>query len=334
MEVTAEQLRCDWNLQWKPFHNPQLFPGNSTSLSSTTDSLQTKLTSPPQLHNIDELPRFTIRTISITRHNNPKHPHNSQGVFIRPWGPNNLLAFLGTFFSLGLIITSAILKDGMTLIAIILLSFTSSIVGLANYWKVDLQKRVANRLVPPGDVVVVGRQGALLIVRCDESLARELYFGQERCEYYVGELGFRFLAGAATFLFMAAVVFLASGTWEMQAAIGLSYIVLNGAYWLVAALIPGKQQWDLRAYELKEEGMETKNNYTMMIWEALKQTGNARWVRRAKLVPDTPQWEEWLVEAEENLGNEKEKWDPEAALDAKMLVSARSHPPSAGTMCA
>lgn len=231
----------------------------------------------------------------------------------------NLLALIGMAMSAGLIVAASILKDGMALIAIILLSVTSSIVGLANYWTVDLQKRTHSREVPDGDVVVIGRQGAFLIVRCDEKVARELYFGQEQCKYKFGDSSFRFFAGTGTFLFMAAVVFLASGTWAMQAAIGLSYICLNGAYWLVAALIPGKYQWDLRAYEIRddmEQKMVVKGNFTAAIWHAIHETKSARWVRTAKLIPDTDAWKQWLDEAQVHAEVDKDKleWDAQKRL--------------------
>jgi hypothetical protein len=140
---------------------------------------------PEILHGIDDLPRFSVKTITITRA--PDKPGEKdatapkRNITTKRWGPMNLLSVVGFLFFVGLLVEAAVLEDGMAVIAIILLSFTSSVVGLGSMWHVDLQRRRSNREVPPGDVVVLGRQGAFLIVRCPEDVAREMYFGQERC---------------------------------------------------------------------------------------------------------------------------------------------------------
>lgn len=233
----------------------------------------------------------------------------------------NILAIIGFVLAIALIIAAAIVKDGMSLIALVLLASTSTITGLATHWTVDLARRNSNRIVPPGDVVVHGRQGAFLIIRCHEDLARELYFGQERCEYSTSDRMFRVLSGSAMFLFMAGVVFLASGTWKMQASIGLSYIVLNGLYWLTAALIPGDKQWDLGMYEMTQIQEVTCKSYTGFLVEAIRRTGEVKWVKRASVVPQTDGWKEWLEEADREKVNEK--WDAELALTTILEKDAK-----------
>lgn len=265
---------------------------------------------PSLLHgDIDSVPRHTIRTFKLTRrvpplhHNNPKVDDGR--IYVRRWGPMNILAAIGFLGLLGLIIAAAITKDGMSLIALVLLGVTSTFTGLATHWTVDLARRNTTREVPPGDVVIVGRQGAFLIVKCHEDLARELYFGPDRCKYTMGDMPFRVLSGAAMFLFMAGVVFLASGTWAMQAGIGLSYIVLNALYWLTAALIPGEKQWDLGMYDVVLQDEVTLGSYTSFLMEAIRKTGEVAWVRRGGVVPKTEAWGMWLEEAEREKGNKE-----------------------------
>ena len=91
------------------------------------------------------------------------------------------------------------------------------------------------------------REGAFLLVICDENVARELYFGTEECKYKVGTQRYRILVGFGTFLLMVSVVLLGNCTFNMQAAIASSYILLNGAFWAVS-LIKKDLFWDLSAY--------------------------------------------------------------------------------------
>lgn len=78
------------------------------------------------------------------------------------------------------------------------------------------------------------REGAFIVVHCSEEIARELYIGAEEVKYRVGPNNFRLLVGVGTVALMVAVVLLGNYTWTMQAAIGATYVFLNGAYWLVA----------------------------------------------------------------------------------------------------
>lgn len=98
--------------------------------------------------------------------------------------------------------------------------------------------------------VIRTREGAFLLVVCDEKVARELYFGTEECEYKIGTQAYRGLVGAGTMLLMVAVVLLGNCNFDMQAAIASSYILLNAMFWGVS-LIPKNFFWDLSAYEWK-----------------------------------------------------------------------------------
>jgi len=166
-----------------------------------------------------------------------------------------------------------------------------------------------------------GRQGSFLVVRCDEDIARELYFGQERCHYYVGERAFQVVAASATFNFMASVVCLANCTWNLQASIGLSYIILNGLYW-IAALIPTRLQWDLSAYVLDEKDMFTTSSYTDALVKVLQVTSETAWVRRGGAVPETEAWDNWLKEAAEKVTDPK--WNGQECLTRLMSDAPRT----------
>jgi hypothetical protein len=60
----------------------------------------------------------------------------------------NILAVVGMLFFVGLLAAAIALHDGMAVIAIVLLSVTSSLVSLASLWNIDLQRRKLSRHVP------------------------------------------------------------------------------------------------------------------------------------------------------------------------------------------
>lgn len=86
---------------------------------------------------------------------------------------------------------------------------------------------------------------------CDETVARELYFGTEECKYRVPTQSYRILVGFGTFMLMISVVLLGNCNFNMQAAIASSYIVLNGFFWAISLIEKGRF-WDLSAYHCED----------------------------------------------------------------------------------
>ncbi|EKD20369.1 hypothetical protein MBM_01051 [Drepanopeziza brunnea f. sp. 'multigermtubi' MB_m1] len=234
------------------------------------------------------------------------------------FSPLKILSVGSFFVTVGLIIGAAFLKDGTAIAAVCTISMVSSIVGYASWWQPVLMKRSFKSRVPDGDVVIRTREGAFLLVRCNEDVARELYTGTEECQYHVGTRMYRMYVGFGTFLLMASVVLMGNCEFAMQAAIGLSYIILNGLFW-AASLIPDDVFWDLSNYECKDitppdaqeadrpqdDTLEGRPSFTRTVWYAIRETKKIGWITRGGVAPKTDQWDAWLREAERNaiLGN-------------------------------
>jgi hypothetical protein len=103
-------------------------------------------------------------------------------------------------------------------------------VSYASWWSPRHTKRNSKSKVPAGDVMIRTREGAFLLVKCDEDVARELYSGIEECEYYIHTQQYRILVASRTFLLVVSVL-LGNCNFIMQAAIGVSYSYLKGAFW-------------------------------------------------------------------------------------------------------
>lgn len=230
--------------------------------------------------------------------------------------------------SVALLVFSIIEQDGMALLATILLSLLATLVGIGNLWSLKLGERGATRRVPISDVVITYPNGAFLIVKCDEDIARKLYWHPEECVYQVGPTAYRILSLIATLMLMFGVIFLANARLKLQISFAAAYLILNAAYWTVAAL-PQRWNWDLSCFHvelLNYSAGEQCDNFTNALWKAIAITRSVEWVTIAKIAPVNGAWRLWLEKAVEVAMGEDlnmrdingriilPAWDPGAAL--------------------
>ncbi|KAF7907482.1 uncharacterized protein EAF01_005068 [Botrytis porri] len=293
----------------------------SASSSIETSHLESGTTLQPRR-------RDTLRARITHRGTNvdDKKPH----VPARFWSPLNCLSLISFFLTIGLFIWAILTHDGTACVALFTISLASSIVGYASYWSPALMNRNNNSKVPLGDVVIRTREGAFIVVRCDEEVARELYNGTEECQYYVDTDPYRVLVGIGTCLLMISVVLLGNCDFQMQISIGASYIVLNGAYWGVA-LMNKRRFWDLSSYEwtdvtpesaqgayLEQDAndVEGRPSFTRTLWYAIRETKKIGWVKTSGAAPTTAKWAKWLEKAEDAAIRGDWRWDAVRQKDA------------------
>ena len=245
----------------------------------------------------------------------------------------------------------------MSIVATVLLSLLSSLIGYANKWELKLPERKERTVVPRGDVVIRYPQGSFLVVRCDEDVARELYFAPEQINYLLTHgTVYRLLSLVGTMMLMGGVISLANARIESQIAWAGSYMLLGSSYWIVAAL-PNKVHWDTSCYEvipeaLSDSTMDMKGypsvntTFTQALWKAIVVSKSIKWVRRGDACPETNAWDEWLRQAEacsKDMGlAEKEnkpgvktwnvptldEWNPQKALGDLLLEEVSRDPRS------
>lgn len=221
-------------------------------------------------------------------------------------------------------------RDGMALLATILLSSLSTLVGFGSEWKLVLPKRASKRNVPLSDVVISYPNGAFLVIKCNEDVARALYWHPEECQYYRSTTIYRLISLIGTLVLMFGVICLGNAELPLQLGFAASYIILNAAYWIVAAL-PQQWNWDLRCYKKEmvhyDDTPLTNETFTTALWKAIAISGTTKWVRLAGIAPATDEWDLWLEEAKRQIEahpcklDEKTgkhmfpNWDPEKYLD-------------------
>jgi hypothetical protein len=273
------------------------------------------------IHPISELKKFEVHEISITHKNIKGQNDKVKEIVTKPFSFLNFLTVGSTLLTVGLLVYSIIHQDGPACLAIVIISVTSSLVGLASYWHPLLTKRDVRSDVPPGDVVVRTRNGAFVVIHCTEEVARELYIGAEDCEYVLGTRPAQTLVGAATVLLMIGVVLVGNCTFEMQMSLGASYIALNALYW-AGALLPARLQWDLETrYECTVVETKKWDSFTLALYRTIltasrvrgKGTGEVKtaWAYASHAAPNTPVWKKWLEEVAEKGNTEVNgvEWD-------------------------
>ena len=239
---------------------------------------------------------------SVDRIKTSKPPeYDSPLVKARAASPLSWVTLLGVFLSLSLFIISITLGDGMSLIATLLLSGLSTLIGISNGWKLQLPRRPKGAPTDPGDVVIRYPNGSYLIVKCNEDVARELYFAPEEIVYNVkNETVYRMISLIGTLMLMLGVIFLANAKLQLQFCWGGAYIILNAAHW-VAASVPQRLHWDLSCYEIEEQGVEGgphNSTFTDALFKAILFTKSKTWVRiGSHAAPATDTWDQWLTEA-------------------------------------
>jgi hypothetical protein len=216
---------------------------------------------------------------------------------------------LGTAMSLTLLALSIHRNDGFALLTTILLSLLSTLIGFGSLWKLELMQRKANRRVPKDNIVIKYPHGAFLIVKCDENIARELYWHPEECNYVFGDTVYRLISLVGTLMLMFGVICLGNSTLFLQIGFAASYMILNVAYWVVAAL-PAQWHWDLSCYDVEREyyqGGEKQASYTQALWKAIAITRSVDWVRNGAIAPISEGWKLWVEKAGDIVDSEKEK---------------------------
>ncbi|KAF1921427.1 hypothetical protein BDU57DRAFT_49055 [Ampelomyces quisqualis] len=250
----------------------------------------------------NNLATFSVRVVAIKRVG--EQPMKSKTV-----APLTFVLFVGFGLSAGLLALSIQQKDGMSIVATCLLSLLSSLIGLANKWTLHLPKRKMKQgKVPRGDVVIRYPKGSFLVVRCDEDVARELYFAPAEIDYLLKHApAYRILSLVGTMMLMGGVICLANAQIQVQIAWAGAYMILGSAYWIVAAL-PGKLHWDTSCYQVQNECLSDSNmqkkgfpsensTFTQALWKAIVVTKNTSWVNKSDACPDTNAWREWLSAA-------------------------------------
>ena len=247
------------------------------------------------LHSQQSMSPYSVRCEEITK------PDPERNVSAAKWGPLIQVEIVGFCMSVALFVLSLVRRDGFALLATLLLSGLSSLIGLGSQYKIDIMGRRSTRNVPKDSIVIKYPNGAFRVIRCEEEVARGLYWHPEECKYKFSDTTYRLISLVGTLALMVGVVCLANSTPLLQVVFAVCYLALNALYWVVAALPPGSN-WDLTCYNvepIRYEGGEDNKSFTQALWKAIAITESADWVKTGGVAPVSKGWELWVEKAKE-----------------------------------
>lgn len=233
--------------------------------------------------------------------------------------PLNVVTIFSCLLTIGLFIWALFITDGVAACSISCMALTSICTGCAMRWEPVLAKRHSQSIAPRGDVVIKTRGGAFVVVHCDEEIARELYTGTDLVKYMAGNRLSKALVGLGTVTLMVGVVLLGNCNWAMQAIIGVTYLILNGLYWIVS-LLPPQWSWHIKAYKVElhkrlpdhmlraheRADMNDEDeppSFTRTLWYAIQRSRSEKWIDICDAAPRTDAWKEWIKLALDNVDN-------------------------------
>ena len=199
------------------------------------------------IHAADEpMKRNEVRMVELHRKLDKDKLHE-EAYGVKPYGLLHALSLLGFAISISLIGLSIHLQDGFGLMATVLLSLTSSIVGFASWWTLKCEEEKPHsdtKTLPHSDVVIYYKDlGAFRIVRCDEEAVARLYFKAEECVPILSDHSYRGFALLATSTLIFGLICLSNSHNILQLAFAASYVLLNTLYWASSCLNPLKHHW-------------------------------------------------------------------------------------------
>lgn len=129
-------------------------------------------------------------------------------------------------------------QDGTAVIAVALISIPKSAVSYAAWGKAVLLGRRIVGAPTPGYLVIRTKEGAFLLVKCTDAVARDLYSGMNECRYVLTGLKHRLLMTLGGAFLVTAVILLGDWSFIRQLFIGAAFMFLNVACWIVGLLLP------------------------------------------------------------------------------------------------
>jgi len=201
-----------------------------------------------QLLHPRELKNYEVEFVTVKKRKGMEHRPPYE---VNPAGSLRALSLLGSALSVTLIALSVVYDDGWALIGTLLLSLTSTLVGFASRWKLEVKQPPENRLtkIHDSDVVIFyPRTGAFRIVRCSEFESR-LYFTSESCKSLLNDTWYRAFALSGTLTLIFGLISIGNAQTIMQVTFAATYVLLNIAYWLASAI--GSHEHWVHSYDVE-----------------------------------------------------------------------------------
>ena len=149
----------------------------------------------------------------------------------RPFSPASMIALASCVLSVCLLIWAALIRDGVAVVGIIIMSFTAPILCAGSRYDLQTSDPLPSEM-GAGDVVFRTRDGAFTIIHCNEDISQLLYFARETPEHAMNLYTNRLSGGVVggLMLIVGIALFGDCSSCTMQAALAVTYTLLNVVY--------------------------------------------------------------------------------------------------------
>ena len=168
--------------------------------------------------------------------------------------PYDTVTVMGCVITLMLMFISIMIRDKMPFLATLFLSLLSTVAGMANRCDLELFHLPKLEKQRPGDTVIRYPNGGFIVVKCDEDVAYELFFGphaQLEYKFDKDKVTHGCLSLVGTIFLMLGIIFLANSMHTLQLMWLVHFIIVNLFYWVISPLQP-RLAWDFPGYDLDE----------------------------------------------------------------------------------
>lgn len=206
-----------------------------------------------QLLHPRELGNYEVELVTVKKREDMK---DRPPYEVNPTSTLKVLSILGTALSVVLIVLSVVYDDGWALVGTILLSLTSTLVGFASRWRLEVNQPDKKQVIKAHDsdvVIFYPRTGAFRIVRCSEFESR-LYFTAESCKSLLDDSWYRAFALSGTVTLIFGLISIGNAGTIMQVTFAATYVLLNIAYWLASAV--GSHKHWIHSYDVQTQKIE------------------------------------------------------------------------------
>ena len=267
---------------------------------------------------LEVMPALSVLEYTITQKEGT-NPHAFTSHFLQPklFGPLNIIALLSFILSLSLFVWAIVIRDGVAVVGLLVMCSAAPLLCAGLRWHTSSRRSSRFYNDDPTEIVWRLRNGAFFVVHCTQSIASELFRDSNDANFLLSGRASRISGGVIGGLFLTmSIVLFGNCTWTMQVAIGVSYALLNVAYW-IATILPESLNWNFDEIDAHRHEVEPKGppSYTQSVWNAMWASRSSEWVWELKILPTTDLWRAWHAMAAEQIRLGNEHWDAVRAKD-------------------
>ncbi|KAK5713665.1 hypothetical protein LTR15_011365 [Elasticomyces elasticus] len=216
----------------------------------------------------------------------------------------------------------------MSLLAVLMLSGSSTLSGLATHCELSTPRRLGTATQSPNNVIVQWHRELLtprrlgtatqspnnailqwrssrsyVVVKSDYASVLSLMHAGKELVYTIKDRSiYCLLASIRTFILGVALILLTNASFQSQLIWAVAHILLLSCHFIAGSL-PTKLNWDFSPYHVREQkvvtpsGEERTSDSISLLWTIIALVKSTEWMNISHAVPQTTVWKRWQEQA-------------------------------------